>query len=66
MSERCVLCNELFSRPKDKYLIQGRSKENLLFELESLPFNGRFELEQTHLSTLCQCSKETAKFNSAS
>jgi hypothetical protein len=38
MSKRCVLCNELFSRPKDKYLIQGRSKENLLFELESLPF----------------------------
>ena len=38
MSERCVLCNELFSRPKDKYLIQGRSKENLVFELESLPF----------------------------
>ncbi len=38
MSERCVLCNELFSRPKDKYLIQGRSKENSLFELESLPF----------------------------
>ena len=33
MSNLCGLCRELFSRPKDKYLIQGRSKENLLFEL---------------------------------
>ena len=38
MSDLCALCHELFSRPKDKYLIQGRSKENLPFELESLPF----------------------------
>ena len=38
LSDLCTLCHELFSRPKDKYLIQGRSKENLRFELESLPF----------------------------
>jgi hypothetical protein len=34
----CFLCRSQFSRPKDKYLIEGRSKENLPFELNSLPF----------------------------
>ena len=40
--EQCFLCKSRFSRAKDKYLIQGRSKENLPFELNSLPFSLTF------------------------
>ena len=38
MPEECLICKDAFKRTKDKYLIQGRSKENLQFELGSLPF----------------------------
>ena len=40
--EQCFLCKSGFIRAKDKYLIQGRSKENLPFELNSLPFSLTF------------------------
>ena len=40
--EQCFLCKSGFSRAKDKYLIQGRSKENLRFELNGLPFSLTF------------------------
>ena len=40
--EQCFLCKSGFSRAKDKYLIQERSKENLPFELNSLPFSLTF------------------------
>ena len=40
--EQCFLCKSGFSRAKDKYLIQGRSKENLAFELNGLPFSLTF------------------------
>lgn len=39
MSQECVLCREPFRRERDKYLVKGKSKLNLLFELESLPFS---------------------------
>ena len=39
---QCFLCKSEFSRAKDKYLIQRRSKENLPFELNSLPFSLTF------------------------
>ena len=38
----CFLCKSQFRRPKDKYVIEGRSKENLPFELNSLPFGTPF------------------------
>ena len=34
----CILCEEVIVRAKDKYLVQGRSKEDFVFELNSLPF----------------------------
>ena len=37
MSQECVLCREPFRREKEKYLVKGKSKLNLFFELESLP-----------------------------
>ena len=37
-SEECLLCEDAFKRTKDKYLTQGQNKENLQFELGSLPF----------------------------
>ena len=37
MSQEYVLCREPFRRDKEKYLVKGKSKLNLLFELESLP-----------------------------
>ena len=37
MSEEYALCREPFHRDKEKYLVKGKSKLNLLFELKSLP-----------------------------
>ena len=38
-SEECLLCKDAsVKRTKDKYLTQGQNKENLQFELGSLPF----------------------------
>ena len=36
--DECVLCKEAISRVKDKYIVEGRTKESLIFELKSLPF----------------------------
>ena len=40
--EQCFFCKSGFSRAEHKYLIQGRSKEILPFELNSLPFSLTF------------------------
>ena len=50
--EQCFLCKSGFSRAKDKYLIQGRSKENLPFELNSLTFNSTDYLCRSCVNTL--------------
>ena len=57
--EQCFLCKSGFSRAKDKYLIQGRSKENLPFELNGLPFSLTFNstnyLCRSCVNTLTHC-----------
>ena len=37
-SDECILCEEVIWRSKDKYIVEGRTKESLIFELKSLPF----------------------------
>ena len=37
MSQEYVRSREPFRRDKEKYLVKGESKLNLLFEIESLP-----------------------------
>ena len=55
--EQCFLCKSKFNRAKDKYLKQGRSKENLPFELNSLPFS--FTINSTDF--LCRGCVNTLK-----
>lgn len=49
----CILCKEVIGRAKDKYLVQGRSKEDFVYEIKSLPFVVDFTCK--HICKSCVC-----------